>query len=248
MKRTNGWGGWLLVWGALTLSVGASAGCSDDDDSPGSAGTAGSGGAGGKQSVGGTAEGGTAEGGAGGGGGAGGALQCDCGDDVDRAAVPLECACAAGLCTTFEDDLVTYRSGRFGSPFYVLLGTCASGYRTLSYQEAFGEQGGRRTYDAQGRMVFDLFGGYSGVVPDACGFDDGFSLGTVTIGEDPSKSCRYCLLAGDDAGADQPGEGGSGGASAGGAETGDAGSGGGDDGGPVYPESNTPRCQASDLE
>jgi hypothetical protein len=112
----------------------------------------------------------------------------------------------------------------------VLLGTCAAGYHTLSFQEAL-EQGGERTYDTNGDAIYDRFGGYDGSVPDACGFDEDFGLGTVTIGANPAQNCSYCLLAGHDDGAG-----------------GDGGSGGADTREPSYPASLTPPCDPSLLE
>ena len=236
MSRSLSWGSGVLLVGAVALGVGAIAGCRDDDDvvhaGGGNAsvtGTAGraAGGAGGGAMPGG---GGT---GAAGAAGAAGKLSCDCGSDVNEATIPLDCACAAGLCPTFQQDLATYRSGLYFSlPYYVLLGTCASGYRTLSFEEAT-EQGGRRTYDSSGRMVHDYLGGYNGVVPDACGFKEHFSFGSVTIGgEDPATSCTYCLVDGND----QPSsdaEGGAAGTSA---------------GAPYYPESKTQPCDPALFE
>ena len=228
--------------GALSLGVGATVGCNDDHDTSagGKAGGAGTtaGGAGttaGDAGMGGKARAGEAGSGEAGSGGVGGASQCDCGSDVNQATVPLSCACAAGLCTSFADDLRKYRApGRFGLPYYVLLGTCAAGSHTLSFAEAT-EQSGARTYDANGSMVYDHFTGYDGLLPDACGFEAHFSLGSVTIGEDSDQSCSYCLLAGEDPPMEK--ESGAGGA---------AGANGAGD--PYYPESNTPRCDPSVYE
>jgi len=241
-KRSKGAAhGLVLVSALMMMGGGVTAGCSDDDAAAIADGKGGSGGEAAGRAGGGEGGATHAIGGSGSGGanvgGAGGAPQCDCGSDVDQATIPLSCACAAGLCTTFDEDLAKYQSpNRFGWPYYVLLGTCASGYHTLSYEEAL-EQGGRRTYDAKGNMVYDSFGGYDGVVPDACGFDDQFSLGSVTIGEDPSQDCSYCLLAGED-GPPQGSEGGAGGL---------GGASGGASGSPdrAYPESNTPPCDPS---
>lgn len=235
------------VWvGASLLLLGASVavGCSGDDDdvgepsgggaagsnadSPGGGGAAGSNtdspGGGGSKIDGGAGAGGDMARAGGLGGGAGGAPTCDCGDNVEDAKVPLECVCEGGVCEpSFDEVREKYQGGKFGTPYYVLLGTCADGYRSLSYEEAL-ENAGRTVFDSDGRMVFDRFSGYGDSVPEACGFE-GSGLGSVTIGEDPSHDCTYCLLDGDDAGSS--GAGGSG----------------GEGGEPHYPESKTPRCE-----
>jgi hypothetical protein len=116
----------------------------------------------------------------------------------------------------------------------VLLGTCDDGYRTLRHEEAT-EQSRQRTYDADGHMIYDRFGGYGPVeMPKACGFTEQLSLGSSTIGEDPSKNCAYCLVTANDEHVRGVGEatGGAGGAPA----------------SPYYPESNTAPCEPSLLE
>jgi len=164
-----------------------------------------------------------------------GKASCDCGTDVDAAKIPLACACEAGLCTTFADDLAKYqRSDYLAFPNYVLLGTCDDGYRTLSYEQAT-EDARRLTYDADGHMVYDRFDGYGGVeMPKGCGFTTHLSLGSSTVGEDPSKNCSYCLVTANDEHVPGIGEanGGAGGAS----------------GAPYYPQSRTPPCDPALLE
>jgi hypothetical protein len=106
-------------------------------------------------------------------------------------------------------------------PYYVLLGTCDDGYRTLRYEEAT-EQGRQRTYDADGRMVYDRFDGISS---SSC---------VSTIGMDPAKNCAYCLVTANDEhvpGIDET-SGGAAGAS----------------GAPYYPESLTAPCDPALLE
>jgi hypothetical protein len=203
-----------MALAVLGLSVATLMGCGDDD---------------GEESRGGD----LASAGAAGLGSGAGALSCDCGEDVNQAHIPLDCACSAGLCTTFADDLAAFRETplRLGAPYYVLLGTCADGKRTLFYSEAT-EQTGSRTYDADGRMLYKRFRGYDGAVPAACGFDEPFGLGRVTIGEDTARECTQCLLATDDPNPD--GSGGAGGAD-------------GDYPG-WYPERGTAPCESSDLE
>jgi hypothetical protein len=229
----------LILVGSL-VGLGAMGGCSDDDDAlpaPAAAGDGGAAGGSASGAAGANPKVGGASGGGGAGAGAGGAITCDCGSDVDAATIPLDCARALGLASTFESDLNLYQNpNRFGWPYYVLLGTCAAGYRTLSFGEAL-EQDGLRAYDANGDMVYDWFGGYDGRVPDACGFDEEFSLGSVTVGTYPAQDCSYCLLAGHDEGA-----GGAGG------DGGSGGSGGADTREPIYPASSTRPCEASDLE
>lgn len=181
-------------------------------------------------------EGGESDGviGGGGAGGAGGApASCDCGDDASRVRVALDCACEHGLCSTFASDLARYQSqNNWGEPYYVLLGTCAQGYRQLRYGEA-SEQSGTRTYDASGMMVFDQHGGYYSP-PEVCGFDeDEGGLGTITIGsEDPAEACEYCLVVAHD-----PRTWGGGGEG-----------GGGEGGAPFYEESLTPPCPPEELD
>ncbi|HEX2872758.1 MAG TPA: hypothetical protein VHP33_15960 [Polyangiaceae bacterium] len=220
----------LLVLAGLAAGLATAAGCADDDAVPASGGTggAGAGGEGGS----GTAGKAVSHGGA----GAGGEATCDCGTDVNVATIPLACACAAGLCTTFAEDLATYLRGQLlAEPNYVLLGTCDDGYRTLSHEEAT-EQVRKRTYAADGRMVYDYFGGYGGPeMPKACGFTDHLSLGSSTVGEDPSKNCSYCLVTA----SDEPVDDGAGGA---------GGAGGGASGSPYYPQSLTAPCNAALLE
>jgi hypothetical protein len=210
--------------GVLALSLSAmAAGCSEDGSSTGQ--NEGGAGAGDGKPDGGTVS-------KGGGGSAGEAVggsdsdpSCDCGDDVNDAHVPLECACGSGQCSTFETTLERYRApSSFGSPFYVLLGSCSGGYRKLVYEEAL-EQAGESTFDAEGALVYSRFGGYSPTVPEACGFAEAPSLGAVVIGEDPSQDCDYCLVVAE--------EGGVGGAS---------------NGEPSYPESTTAPCTPSLLE
>jgi hypothetical protein len=166
-----------------------------------------------------------------GGAGAGGETTCDCGADVNAAAIPLACACEAGLCTTFAEDLAMYqRPGHLADPNYVLLGTCDGGYRTLRYEEAT-EQSRQHTYDADGHMVYDRFGGYGPLdMPKACGFAEQLSLGSVTVGDDSSKNCSYCLVTAHDEGVGE-GAGGAGASAS-----------------PYYPESLTAPCDPSLLE
>jgi hypothetical protein len=224
----------LLVVTALAAGLATMGGCGDDDQAP-AAGGAGAGGEGGSGAKAGKAvdHGGAGAGGAGAGGaGAGGEAPCDCGPDVNDARIPLACACDAGLCTTFDEDLARYQTDpQLGEPYYVLLGTCDDGYRTLSYEEAT-EQSRRRTYAADGRMVYDQFGGYGTQIPKACGFSEDFGLGSSTIGEDPSKNCEYCLVTATDEGVGGGGAGGGAGAS----------------GSPYYPESLTAPCEPALLE
>lgn len=221
--------GLVALLGIVTLTT---MGCSDDDDAPagpkgGSAGQGAGGEAGANGGTGGTTliggAGGQA-GGAGEGGGAG-ALACDCSQDDNSAHVPLECACAAGLCSTLEHDLAAYPES-LGEAYYLLLGSCADGYRTLRYEEAQ-EQGGTRTYDSTGHMVYESRGPYVSV-PTACGFD--FSFGELVIGENPAQGCSYCLVSARD-----NGEGGAGGQ-------------GGTAGEPAYPESATAPCTPEQLQ
>lgn len=226
MRRAKG-----LLWVAgLAVGMGATAGCSSDKTTGGTH----VGGEGGGGSTAGEAVGqGGARAGAGdvGGAGASGEASCDCGTDVNAATIPLACACDAGLCSTFADDLATYqRPGFLAEPNYVLLGTCDDGYRTLRYEEA-SEQVRRRTYAADGRMVYDDFGGYGPIaMPKSCGFTEHLSLGSSTVGEDPSKNCSYCLVTA----SDEP--------------VGAGGAGGGASGSPYYPESLTAPCDAALLE
>lgn len=227
MKRVALKDGW--VWASvLLLGASVAVGCGRDDDDTGElngGGAAGSNaespGGGGSKSDGGAGGGDEVAGAAGLAGEAGNAATCDCGD-ASHPTVPLECVCEGGVCEpAFESALEEYRTRNFALPYYVLLGTCADGYRSLSFGEAT-EQSGRRVFDADGRMVFDRFGGYGGIVPVACGFDN-VALGSVTIGEDLSADCSYCLLRGED------GDAGGGGAGGAGAD-------------PFYRESSTPPC------
>jgi len=179
--KTWGVNGLVLAAG-VALGLATTAGCSgDDDEAPAVAGRGGTT-AGGQVATGATAGKAAAQGGA----GAGGEESCVCGSKLDHGTIPLECACDAGLCTTFEDDLARYQSApQLGLPYYVLLGTCDDGYRTLRHEEAT-EQGRQRTYDAEGRMVYDRFDGIS---PSSC---------VTTIGTDPAKNCAYCLVTAND--------------------------------------------------
>ena len=125
-------------------------------------------------------------------GAAGASPVCDCGDNPSFVHVPLDCACKAGLCSTLDlsmqgnyDDL--------GWPYYVLFGTCASGYHQLRYYEAC-ENGGHATYDAQGQLAYSSHGPY-GTAPAVCGPNDS-GFGDFGIGEeDPARDCHYCLVA-----------------------------------------------------
>jgi hypothetical protein len=90
-----------------------------------------------------------------------------------------------------------------GLPFYVRLGTCASGYRTLSYEEAC-ENRGARTYDAAGRLVYSSYGPY-GSAPSVCGPSSDFA--DFGIGEtDPARDCTYCIVRQDDGGGGEGGQ------------------------------------------
>ena len=196
-----------MLGGALLLAGAVAAACSDsvpegaDGGSPGRAGTGGAtDGEGGDRGL-------AGHGHAGEGGSAGAPLDCDCGDDPNFIHVPLECACAAGLCTTLTEDLQTF--GKYlGWPYMVLRGTCAAGYQVLANREAC-ENGRRQTYDADGKLVYSSYGPYGGA-PDVCSprVDSAFS--DFGIGaEDPAKDCQFCVLAHD-------GDGGAGGVSPGG--------------------------------
>jgi hypothetical protein len=229
-------GFWRTLCLAITCGLCALPACGDDDapsvggvagaraqDGEPDAGGAGAGGSKTSAGDGGVAHTDTGAGGeAGSAGGArpslGGAPGCDCRRDDNAAYVPLECACAAGWCTTFERDSAALPE-QLGWPYYLLLGTCDGGYRRLVYAEAL-ENGGDRTYDARGRMVYRSEGPYSVSVPDACGFEEPFDFGNLVIGEDPAAGCEYCWLAGEASGA--------GGASGAGE--------------PPYPELGTPPC------
>jgi hypothetical protein len=219
---------WLVGLSILAIAAASvSSGCSDDRErlAEGSGAVAGADSA--QSEAGG---GGATSDDLGGHGGGGNTITCDCGDErIPR--IPLECACDAGLCSTFEEDLVRYQDpGLFGSPYYVLLGTCKDGYRSLSFEEAT-EQSGRRVFDGEGRMVYDTRVSIGASLPAICGADKPSPSPSVDIGEDPAPECTYCLLAGDDEGAGVPviGQGGGGGAGAAGE--------------PYYPESRTPRCE-----
>lgn len=210
-SRSSGGIGWWGLAAVLSVSFATMVGCSEEAPDDGNA----------------DRDGGPA-GGSSAGRGDEGALSCDCGELVHNAQIPLSCACAAGLCTTFEQDVARYRAEpvRIPSPYYVLLGTCADGYRTIKYENAL-ENSGESTYDADGNLVFRRDRGYEGVVPEACGFETKFLSGNITIGEDPAPECSYCMLVTDDA-------------SANGA------AGAGND--PRYPARGTAPCDPSDLE
>lgn len=106
----------------------------------------------------------------------------------------------------------------------MLLGICANGYRTLSYEYAL-ENSVLCTYDAQGQLIFQHTRGYGRPLLQACGFEADGTLGRVTIGEDAARDCSYCLLATDDEGEDGAGS-----------------------AYPSYPAPGSRRCESSDLE
>jgi hypothetical protein len=176
--------------------VALATGCDDESDalagspheSGGGASTTGaSGGAGGDA--------GTGKSGAGAGGTGGDSGPCDCGDDPSFVHVPLECAEQHGLITTFQHDLAMYtdEDWQFGSPYYLLHGTCDEGYRTLEFSEAQ-ENAGISTYDPTGNLVYRAYGQYSGPDP-VCTRAPDSNFGNFGIGSvDPAESCTYCLV------------------------------------------------------
>jgi|GEM_PF-6539388 len=130
---------------------------------------------------------------AGEGGSAGVPVTCDCGDDPSFVHAPLDCACAAGLCTTLDEDLKQDFDRLLGWPYIVLRGTCAGGYQVLDHHEAC-ENGGRRTYDAQGKLVYSSYGPY-GAPLAVCESRRDAIFGDFGIGaEDPAKDCQLCVL------------------------------------------------------
>ena len=176
--------------GAMLVAAGVTAACGDSADNPEGAAGSPMAGAGG----GGAAAGGSAGRPQAGDGGSGGEQPiCDCGDDPRFVHVPLDCACAAGLCTTLAEDLPRYVDGQFGWPYYALRGTCASGHQMLLYDEAC-ENSGARTYDAQGNLVYSSYGPY-GNADAVCGPGLDSAFGDFGIGtENPAKDCTFCLL------------------------------------------------------
>lgn len=190
--------------GPLLVVACVTAACDDSDDRPGGAAGSPAAGAGGGGAAGESA--GRSQ--VGGGGDGREPSACDCGEDPRFVHVPLDCACAAGLCTTLDEDLQQEFDRLLGWPYTVLRGTCASDYHVLWHQEAC-ENAGARTYDAQGKLVYSSYGPY-GSPPAVCNPHVDSSFGDFGIGaEDPAKDCQFCLLAY----GDLAGDGGAGGTS-----------------------------------
>jgi hypothetical protein len=188
----------IALLGGVFLVLACSSREESGDASDGAATTAEVGGSGGVSVlVGGNSGAGGAATDAGGRGGATGSVEnCDCGD-LKKPMLSLDCACRQGFCSTFKEDLATYVATDV-RPYCIVLGICAGGLRTLTYEWAT-EQKLSRTYDSKGALMYSRLLGYF-TTPAACGLEThGDTLGTLTIGsENPASDCSYCLVASDD--------------------------------------------------